>query len=57
MNKEAMKRLAQIEKYKGYEIDAGMIPGGYTVFFCGDEIYFSTKEDAKKFIDEIETEG
>ena len=57
MNKEALKRLAQIEKYKGYEIDAGMIPGGYTVFFAGDEIYFPTREAAKKFIDEIEAEG
>lgn len=27
---------------------------GYTVFFEGDEIYFETKEDAERFIEEVE---
>lgn len=36
--------------YKGYEIEA--FGAGVTVFFCGDEIYFDTEEEAKAFIDE-----
>lgn len=27
---------------------------GYTVCFCGDEIYFDTYEEAEKFIKEVE---
>jgi hypothetical protein len=38
--------------YKGYEIEA--FGSGYTVFFCGDEIYFDTEDEAKAFIDEQE---
>lgn len=38
------------ENYKGETItECG---NGYTVFFCGDEVYFDTKEEAKRFIDE-----
>lgn len=38
--------------YKGYEIEP--FESGYTVFFCGDEIYFDTEDEAKAFIDEQE---
>ncbi len=38
-------------EYKGYYIE--IFGFGYTVFFQGDEIYFSTETDAKEFIDEI----
>lgn len=39
--------------YKGYEIDSGFCKNGFTVFFCGDELFFDTEEQAKAFIDEI----
>lgn len=39
--------------YKEHEIDDTMIPGFYTVVYCGDEIVFETVEEAKKFIDEL----
>ena len=38
--------------YKGYEIE--VFGTGFTVFFCGDEIYFNTEGEAKAFIDEQE---
>ena len=37
--------------YKGYEIDE--FGEGFTVFYCGDEIYFETFNEAKEFIDEL----
>lgn len=40
-------------EYKGYYIDADMVPGGYTVEYCGDEVFFKTVDEAKTFIDEI----
>jgi len=40
------------EEYKGYEIE--LFGNGYTVFYCGDEVYFNTVEEAKAFIDEVE---
>lgn len=43
------------EDYKGYFIEE--VDFGFFVFFCGDEIYFKTKEDAKRFIDEIDEIG
>lgn len=27
---------------------------GYTVYFCGDEFYFDTEEQAQQFIKEVE---
>lgn len=39
------------ENYKGYEID--FFADGFTVCYCGDEVYFSTKKEAMAFIDEI----
>lgn len=37
--------------YKGYEIETFF--EGFTVFFEGDEIYFDTMDEAKRFIDEL----
>lgn len=42
------------EEYRDYEID--IFADGYTVCYCGDEVYFDTVEDAKAFIDEISEE-
>lgn len=46
-------------KYKGLEIED--FGSGFTVFYCGDEFYFPTEEEAKEFIDEVveswESEG
>ncbi len=39
--------------YRDYEIDADMIPGMFTVCYCGDEVVFDTVDEAKQFIDEI----
>lgn len=39
--------------YKGFYIDGDMVPGGYTVQYCGDEIFFGSIDEAKAFIDEI----
>ena len=39
--------------YKGYEIDSEFCEDGFTVFFCGDEVFFDTEEQAMAFIDEI----
>lgn len=40
-----------MEEYKGIMIEPFM-GAGYTIFYCGEELYFDTVEDAKKFIDE-----
>lgn len=40
--------------YKGYEIE--VFGSGFTVLYCGDEVYFPTEKEAEEFIDEI-TEG
>ena len=41
-------------KYKGYPIMKDVIlENGWTVLYCGDEIWFKTIEKAKAFIDEI----
>ena len=41
--------------YKGYAIDYNFYgQGEYTVQYCGDDIFFNTKEDAKKFIDGLD---
>ena len=42
-------------EYRGYMIEAFL--DGFTVFYCGDEVYFDTVEDAKEFIREVEKEG
>lgn len=40
--------------YKGFEIDYNVYgTGEYTVQYCGDDIWFNTEEEAKKFIDEV----
>lgn len=39
-------------EYKGYYIDDSF-GDFYTVCYCGDEIAFSTPEEAMAFIDEI----
>lgn len=39
--------------YKGYYIDGDLLEGGVTVFYCGDEIFFDTVDEAKAFIEEI----
>lgn len=38
-------------EYKGYYIEP--FGKGCTVFYGGDEIYFETSAEARKFIDEI----
>ena len=48
-----IERLNKIKKYKGYEIDAGMVSSGVTVFYEGEEIFFRTEKEAKEFIDKI----
>ena len=40
-----------VEVYKGYEIES--FNSNFTVFYCGDEVVFSSIKDAKNFIDEI----
>lgn len=43
-----------VEEYKGYGIDYNFYGmNEYTVQYCGDDIEFTTLEDAKQFIDEI----
>lgn len=42
--------------YRGFEIDNSMIPGMYTVWYCGDEVVFDSVEDAKAFIDDLVVE-
>lgn len=37
--------------YKGYFIESFM--SGYTVFFEGDEVYFTTVAEAQEFIDNL----
>lgn len=39
--------------YRGYYIDPDMVPGVYTVEYCGDEIAFDTIAEARAFIDSI----
>lgn len=41
-------------KYKGYGIANDFICNdGFTVFYCGEDIWFKTVDEAKAFIDEI----
>lgn len=37
--------------YKGFEIEK--FGKGFTVLFEGDEVYFGSVDEAKKFIDEV----
>ena len=39
-------------EYKGYSIEPMM--NGYTVCYCGDEVYFDTVEEAVNFINEVD---
>lgn len=42
-----------IIEYKGYYIERNFYgEGEYSVQFCGDDILFTSLDDAKKFIDE-----
>ena len=42
------------ETYKGYGIDYNIYgTQEYSVQYCGDDIMFSTVEEARDFIDEI----
>lgn len=42
-----------ITKYKGYDIEYDVYKQGeYSVFFAGDDVMFSTLQDAMNFIDE-----
>lgn len=41
-------------EYKGYTIEYNIYhKGEYTVFFDGDDIWFTSENEAKQFIDEI----
>ena len=42
-------------EYKGYDIEC-LGDDSYNVFYCGDEIFFDTLEEAKEFIDEVSEE-
>lgn len=37
-------------EYHGFYICQEL--GGYTVLYCGDDIFFGTVQDAKQFIDQ-----
>lgn len=40
--------------YKGYYIDYNFYgKKEYTVQYCGDDVWFATKKEAKQFIDKI----
>lgn len=46
-----------VKTYKGYGIDFNIYgDNGYSVHYCGDDILFSTIEEAEQFIDEITKE-
>ena len=38
-------------EYRGRFIEEEL--GGFTVFYCGDELFFETEKEAMDFIDEI----
>lgn len=40
--------------YREYEIEKESF--GYVVHYCGDDVVFNTRKEAKEFIDEIHTE-
>lgn len=40
--------------YRGFNIDYDIYGAGeYTVWFFGDDVVFTTEDEAKKFIDEV----
>lgn len=41
--------MVDVYKYKGFEIDD--TANGFCVFYCGDDLYFPTLEEAEEFID------
>ena len=42
------------KEYKGYFIEFNLYGNNeYTVQYCGDDLYFTTEEEAKAFIDEV----
>ena len=44
-------------EYKGYYIDFNIYGmNEYSVQFCGDDLVFNSVEDAKKCIDELDSE-
>lgn len=41
-------------EYKGFYIEYDIYGGNeYTVQYCGDDIFFTTEEEAKQFIDSL----
>lgn len=43
-----------VKTYKGYGIDFNIYGSNeYTVQYCGDDLFFTTIEEAEQFIDEI----
>lgn len=44
-------RIPDTIKYRGYTIERFM--SGYTVFYNGDEVYFTTVTEAQEFIDSL----
>ena len=43
-----------MKEYKGYYIEFNIYgQKEYTVQYCGDDLMFTTEEEAKKFIDEV----
>ena len=40
-----------VTEYKNYTIEKFM--HGFIVFFCGDEVFFETIDQAQRFIDEM----
>ena len=41
--------FVDVYKYKGFEIDD--TANGFCLFYCGDDVYFPTLEEAEEFID------
>lgn len=57
MKKELLIKTSQ-EDYKRYTIAYNFhAKNEYTVYYQGDDLVFDTIEEAKKFIDEIETQS
>lgn len=46
--------MAKSKKYKGYYIEFDIYGSGeYTVQYDGDDVWFTTLDEAKAFIDEV----
>lgn len=52
-----MTRVMTFKEYKGYDIAYNFYGDGrYTVQFCGDDVIFFTEDEAKAFIDEMDSD-